>query len=604
MLRFFGLVFVFGLGIAATTPPTVASAVIFTPGDSVPGVSGDVFTWSLGQENSTFALFEGFRNFPNAPAAAGFLPATTTVAATDFFAGGGSPTSLTFNSNAFLTSGGNAFGGTFGGTGEEPSFVTDAFATIRSSPEGTQTRIVAQFQTIGTELDPDQLLLSPSVGLEGTIAPTLTVETSRVASGIGFGPADVVSFLSVFDVATTPDGEFRLDFGAESRGTSLAQFRVDTFTVVAVPEPGSLAMLFGVAALVATRRPKRSKNGRRRQSPIPAEQPRLNDSPSPERVVGGGRRAFTLIELLVVIAIIGILVALLLPAVQAARESARRMSCENNLKQIGLAMHVYNDVNRRLPPTVLGVRTGGTQRRPSHTAGLTGFVSILPFLEEQALFEQFDFNSDAFSPVNRQVAGQTPAGYRCPSMPLPVSASVDQVDAAGFSSYAFSTGTSTYRNQKHNGAVVDAMNVFRVERMLAGLSESESWMSWVDVDDIAIADGTTNTLLVGEYGIQFRDTSSLPFPFPNSSGLNAAQWALAYPYFSAGSTAGTFNARRISLFDIPSYDSFRGPHVGGVEFLLTDGSVQFLTDSVDAVILDQLSARNDGEVIASNPFGS
>ncbi|TWT98392.1 DUF1559 domain-containing protein [Stieleria varia] len=310
------------------------------------------------------------------------------------------------------------------------------------------------------------------------------------------------------------------------------------------------------------------------------------------------RRAFTLIELLVVIAIIGILVGLLLPGVQAAREASRRMSCSNNLKQIGLAMHAYNDVNRRLPPSALGIRVAGTARQPVHRAGLTAFVSILPYVEQSALFLEFDLDADAWAPENEIPAKKTPAVYLCPSMSLPDSGGASD----GYSSYAVSTGTKKYRNQIHDGAIIDSMNVFRNERVTAGLPDDLSWLTWVAVDDISNADGTTNTLLAGEFGVQVRETTSLPFPYPGSGGESAGKWAVSYPYHSTASTFGKFNAKEISLFDIPSYESFRGPHAGGVQFVLSDGSVRFLTESVDGVVLRQLTARNDGEVIDQEPW--
>src|SRR5262245_738311 len=93
------------------------------------------------------------------------------------------------------------------------------------------------------------------------------------------------------------------------------------------------------------------------------------------------RHAFTLVELLVVIAIIGVLVALLLPAVQSARESARRMSCQNNLKQVSLAVHNYHDTNRSLPPASTNTALSGS----------SGFAAILPFIEQAALYSQYDF---------------------------------------------------------------------------------------------------------------------------------------------------------------------------------------------------------------------
>lgn len=301
--------------------------------------------------------------------------------------------------------------------------------------------------------------------------------------------------------------------------------------------------------------------------------------------------AFTLVELLVVIAVIGVLVGLLLPAVQQAREAARRMSCGNHLKQLALGMHLYHDVHRRLPPSVMGVSRGTHQGQPINDAGLTAWVAILPFHESQALYEQFDLNADAWAAANQAPARLTPAIHRCPSMSLPDS----EWNPQGFSSYAVSTGTERYRNQMHNGAIVDAMNVFRGERMMLGIAPDQAWISWTSMEEIATADGTSNTLLSGEFGPQERTTSHLSFPFPSGSG--SGRWAVSYPYNSAASTFGTFNARRIQIFDIPSYESFRGPHPGGVQFNLVDGSVRFVSDSIDAFVLDQLAARNDGTVI-------
>jgi len=309
------------------------------------------------------------------------------------------------------------------------------------------------------------------------------------------------------------------------------------------------------------------------------------------RGIASRRSAFTLVELLVVIAIIGILVGLLLPAVQQAREAARRMSCSNNLKQLGLAMHLYHDLHDRFPPTVLGIDAGMDGGRPIHDAGLTAWVSILPFHENQALYERFDFNGTAWAAGNRGPASQTPPVHLCPSMAFPATD-----EPRGFSSYAVSSGTNRYRNQMHNGAIVDAMNVFLGERVNLGVPPDEAVMTWTSIQDILVADGTTNTLLAGEFGVQHKDSSNLPFPFP-STGPNVGEWAVSYPYNSAASVFGTFNANRIPVFDIPSYETFRGPHPGGVQFVLTDGSVRMVAETIDATVLDNLAARNDGNVI-------
>ena len=123
-------------------------------------------------------------------------------------------------------------------------------------------------------------------------------------------------------------------------------------------------------------------------------------------------RAFTLVELLVVIAILGVLLGLLLPAVQAAREAGRRAHCSNNLKQIGLAMHSYADVHRKLP-------AGGIWNSAGQGKG-SALVHLLPFVEEKPLFDAFDFkvgNTDgSFFPGTTTLIGSTPVPtFICPS---------------------------------------------------------------------------------------------------------------------------------------------------------------------------------------------
>ncbi len=121
------------------------------------------------------------------------------------------------------------------------------------------------------------------------------------------------------------------------------------------------------------------------------------------------------------------------------------------------------------------------------------------------------------------------------------------------------------------------------------------------IDEISRADGTSNTLLIGEFGIQNR-IAAANFPYQGTTGPCAGMWAQSYPYFSTASTFGTFNARQIELFDIPSYESFRGPHLDNVLFVMVDGSVRAISSSANAIIVDQLAARNDGSVIDSSAW--
>ncbi len=140
--------------------------------------------------------------------------------------------------------------------------------------------------------------------------------------------------------------------------------------------------------------------------------PRCQNGPPPRKPAGGTARTpagFTLVELLVVIAIIGILIALLLPAVQAAREAARRMQCSNHLKQIGLALHNFADTNRAFPSSYAG-REG---------ADWSGQARILPFLEEGAIFENIDFTQPYSSATinGQKLSAMRISTYLCPSEP-------------------------------------------------------------------------------------------------------------------------------------------------------------------------------------------
>ena len=273
------------------------------------------------------------------------------------------------------------------------------------------------------------------------------------------------------------------------------------------------------------------------------------------------RKAFTLIELLVVIAVMGILAGLLLPSIHAARESALRMSCGNNLRQIGVGLHTYSDLFKQLPPTI--VHNGGS-----------GWISLLPMLEQMPLYQRFDFGKSMSEQPNAQARKETPAVYLCPSTVFP-----GRVRSQGYSSYAFSTGSTYYRSSVNLGAMVDSLNIFSWNR-------GDAIMDPTSIAGMSAADGSANTLLAGELSFTLRNVP------PN---MGFTEWAEGYPYHSAGSMAGTFNSRTGSKFDFRTWETFRSHHGPLVQFVFCDGSVRVLSEATDAAVLDSLADRSDGD---------
>lgn len=316
------------------------------------------------------------------------------------------------------------------------------------------------------------------------------------------------------------------------------------------------------------------------------------------------RRGFTLVELLVVIAIIGILVALLLPAVQAARESARRMHCGNNLKQIGLALHNYHDVHKSLP---FG-SPGNKPLTPNYRTAGTWAAFILPYIEGQSQFNQFNFNKSMFDPANAQAVQQIVTVYICPSdgsaddaiLPNRAGGSgYDNPATAQGAWYLGSMGPTHMDNCQYCIDTTPSLTNPCCQGYNFGSSAGGGMPAGVFAGVFGrypksirfrdIRDGLSKTLAVGE---------TLP---------RQCSWNSAFaPNFSTTSTNLPFNIfESDSALDPtgPNYPStyaracgFKSRHPGGVNFAMCDGSVHFIGDEADFSLINQLGTRSGGEM--------
>ncbi len=299
-----------------------------------------------------------------------------------------------------------------------------------------------------------------------------------------------------------------------------------------------------------------------------------------------GRPGFTLVELLVVIAIIGILIALLLPAVQAAREAARRMQCSNNLKQVGLALHNYHSALASLP-------AGSLHASVASRHGIGWQVMILPYLEQGAVHEVLTPTNDAWV-ANSGPAQSWIATYVCPSAKPPV----DDYQNTGANKGMNYTGIP-------GSGIVKMLDL--EDSHCGDLAVDGTFFpnSRTRLDDIR--DGTSNTIVVGERNHETR--TWLTGSYWTGSEANKSQicthsmknvaWPInsdpeqiGYYVFSQIAPAG---ASKVLLFNELFYGS---RHPGGANFLFGDGSVQFLSESMDFTTYQRLATIAGGEVVS------
>jgi prepilin-type N-terminal cleavage/methylation domain-containing protein len=279
------------------------------------------------------------------------------------------------------------------------------------------------------------------------------------------------------------------------------------------------------------------------------------------------RRAFTLVELLVVISIIGILMALLLPAVQAAREAARAVQCKNGVRQVGLALHNYHDTHLRLPPGWIG-------DAPEGTPGWGWTVSILPQLEQGNLHDRLiNRNLPIDDAANKQARESVLKFLLCPSDPAPKQF---QLGGPGGPGDTVDDGPPVMLVSRSN--YVGVFGTLEVEDDPAAGDGAFYFLSQTRFADIT--DGLSNTLLVGERG----------------SRLGGSLWQGVIP------TGNEAMVRIVGIGDhTPNhphqhFDDFSSHHPVGVHFVLADGSVRRVDDTIDHAVYQGLMTIGGGEV--------
>jgi len=328
------------------------------------------------------------------------------------------------------------------------------------------------------------------------------------------------------------------------------------------------------------------------------------------------RHAFTLVELLVVIAIIGLLIGMLLPAVQAARESANRNQCNNNLKEIGLALHAYHDAKKVFPPGYVDLNNNPLLTPDNDVGPGWGWASmILPQMEQQNVFNQINFSQPVGMGVNTAVSQLNLPVFQCPSdtfqdlIPIYDSSFSAPIATVAHSNYVACDGWL----ECFNGATGNVVPGFGDDAIAGGFygpgARGVFWRnSHTRIADVK--DGTTNTILAGERsGNHAPSTWTGAVPGGRCPAWMASKTVVpnspppgpAYDNadFGEALVLSHGNATHVPSADIPIYDpdTFYSFHLGGANFLLCDGSGRFISIDVDGYVYQSLCTIASGEAL-------
>ena len=358
------------------------------------------------------------------------------------------------------------------------------------------------------------------------------------------------------------------------------------------------------------------------------------------------RRGFTLLELLVVIGILGVLMGLLLPAVQKVREAASRLQCQSNLKQIGLALHGFHDSNGYLPP---GMATEGNNQDCYHT----GFSFLLPYLEQDNIYRLYRLDRQWYAPANFAAVEQQVKIFFCPSNRtsgvIDLTPYIQQWGApmppyVAACDYVLCKGANACLSTDVSGIPPQARGLFN--EVQYGSFHVFGGAAWTNIPRqsvrfTGITDGLSSTIAVGEaaggnslYLVADVNNLSQPViePFVNGPAKMDQAWSAAsmgdynHPW-----TAGIFGVtaqigfgpnpmdepmnRRPGMPTLLGFDQtgcnaggldrvsgFRSMHTNGCNFLFADGSVHYLPASIDPAVYRALSTYAGGEVVSQTDF--